>query len=115
VSDVLIDQSPSTLVVGSGEQVLRVVETSSSVLADQGTEYLVVVDPGNTAVANLPVEQVLEVIEPGPQGPKGDKGDTGDSGPAGHISADPGNTLSYGNDGGVYAPNDMVWTGINGW
>jgi hypothetical protein len=113
VSDVLVDPSPSTLVVGSGEQTLRVVESSTSVLTDQGTEFLVVADPASSAIAAQPVEKVLEVIEPGPQGPKGDKGDTGDAGPAGHISADPGNTLIYGNDGGVYAPNDMVWTGIN--
>lgn len=42
----------------------------------------------------------------GPEGKKGDKGEKGDATVVG-VSADPGNNMAVGGDGGLYVPDDI--------
>ena len=53
-------------------------------------------------MTNIVSEVVLGI--PGPPGPPGEKGANGD---VSSLSADPGNAITVGTDGGLYAPDDI--------
>lgn len=47
------------------------------------------------------------VLAAGGQGPRGMQGPPGPASPVGGISADDGNALTHGGDGGLYVPDDI--------
>lgn len=63
---------------------------------------VVSLDPPRVEVVVAPPPAMLEVAIPGIAGAKGDKGDKGDTGASGFPSADAGNVLTIGTDGGIY-------------
>jgi hypothetical protein len=68
------------------------------------SETIVVVENDTIVITVEKDPIVIEKIEVGPQGPPGPSGPPGPPGPSGVISADDGNALTHGSDGGLYCP-----------
>jgi len=75
---------------------------------DVSLENTVVVRDTEEQVAVATEERIVVVTEGsiGPEGKKGDKGEKGDATVVG-VSADPGNNMAVGGDGGLYVPDDI--------
>jgi hypothetical protein len=71
---------------------------------------LVVTDQVAPTLQIIDTVSQIQMLELGLTGPQGPRGLDGPQGPAVTLSADPGNTLSYGTDLGLYAAPVMVYT-----
>lgn len=62
-------------------------------------ELIVIEGTGDEISVAIDTIEVVEVAEQGPAGAPGS--------PPGGLSNDPGNAITHGSDGGIYAPDDI--------